>query len=484
MFPWYYFSITLLHAVFVIFWAWRWRRDRFKASLVGQQEQHAYCASCGYDLTGRDVEGVEDVQASACPECGRRIQAKADVIIPKHLKRRISHRMFAFTLGSQVIVFLMMGAIFFNNYRNPSIYQATNAYLIQQVMQGGVTSTNSSAYFELSSRLRSGDLSSKQEQQLLAYALKVQADPTQPWEHELGEMIEAGRAKGVVTDADWRQYAAQPGVVQLRARQRIHPGDPVVLQLQSDDSKLRASYDFRSQMAPSSADAARIAIYPHSAGPDDLPIVTHEMRLSSYHASHFIPLRGDASELPPGKYKAVVELGIPQPDPLRTSTQPGVFTPHRLTASFEVFPADQPQIVAVKDPALAQALEQAMFNQLLQTGGTQVKHEQWGTHLSFSLKEPASPIAGSFVITTAADGFVNHSFFTFEPNVRGSHWHEQSIYLMDSVLQQSGNPAMPFDRFTLRLTPDPARLKKQIDGYRYLDDTLWLRHVPMGTPEP
>ena len=378
----------------------------------------------------------------------------------------------------------MMGSIFINQYRNPSPLHATNAYLIKQVTQPGGASANSSDYFELRRRLQNGELSSSQEQQLITHALQIQADPSKPWERELGEMIESGRARGLVTDAQWRQYAKQPGVVQLKTRERINLGDPVVLRLTSDHAKLRASYDFGSQMAPSSIKGAKIAIYPENTGPDATPIVTHEMRLSSYHDGHFIPLQDGSSPLPVGPYKVVVDLNIPQPDPKQANARGGVFTPHQLAASFEVFPADQPQLIAVKDPALAQALQATIRDELLRTGGTRIKHETFGAFLSFRLRKPSTPLAGGFGVASPIDGFLNGTYFSFEPNVKGSVWEEKTIYLMQSVVKQVNNPNKPFEHFTLRFTPDPDRLKQQVDGYRYLDETLWIEDIPMGLPEP
>lgn len=484
MFPWSSFIIVLIHLLILLAWVWRWRRDRNKANLVGIKEQHAFCASCGYDLTGRDVQRVTQVEVTDCPECGRAIRDKTDVIIPKHIKNTMSKKMFVFMVGMQIMIVLMMTSIFVKKYRNPSPFQASNAALIKQITKPSTAVPQTFTTGELTRRLKRGALSTSQSNQLISHALKTQADPTKPWDHELGEWIEVGRSQGLVTDPQWQQYANQPGVIKLLARKRIHPGDPVVLQLESDYTKLRASRNFQNRMSPVSLEDAIINIVPNDGTPDPEALVTHKMRVAALFDNHFIPLINHQTPLPPGKYMAVIETGLEQPDPKPTTT-PGQVTQYiRLTAPFEVLPKDQPLLTPVKNPALARSLEKWIRDEMMRTGGTQIKQEKWGTYLSFHLKEPSVPVAGSFVVASPIDAFLNYDYYSFEPNVVGNAWREHTIYLSDDILQRSGNPAKPFEKFTLRFTPDPERIKRRLNGYQYLDHTLWVKDVPMGLPEP
>ncbi|MGB0769007.1 MAG: hypothetical protein ACPGYV_15020, partial [Phycisphaeraceae bacterium] len=468
MFPWFWFSILVLHAAVLVVHLWRWRRQRVRADVVARPEQHAFCASCGYDLTGKDASTIADVPVDDCPECGRAIRDKTDIIVPRLVKNKMTHKTFAAMVGLQVFLVVMMGFLFYDKYRNPSPFQASNAALIRQATQPalpGQTLANNWAYFELARRLTGNELSTSQAQQILAHALAVQADPTQPWDDQLGDIIERAREQGLTTDAQWQQYAAQPGVVQLQARQRIHPGDPVVLQLQADFTKLRASADFRSRMAPSTLRDAEVRIVSDAGLNDGKPLATHWTQLHTHRAVHFVPRRSNGKPLEPGKYRVEVETYIGHPDPLQSPKPGGSQATVRLVATFEVVPNDQPLLIPVKDPALAKQIQNDLRAELLRSGGTQIKQAQWGRYLSFSLKEPSAPVAGSFAVTSPIDGHLNQAIFIFEHNIRGNTWNQLTIPLDAYQPPKTANPDRPFDTFTLRLTPNPDRLKRRLTGY-------------------
>ncbi|MBX2852768.1 MAG: hypothetical protein KTR15_13620 [Phycisphaeraceae bacterium] len=481
MFPWLYLVLALLHATVLTVWIWRWRKNRVQAGLVKSQDQHAYCASCGYDLTGRDVDKIAEIEAVQCPECGQTIQTHRDAVIPKHIKDKMSHKTFALTIGMQVFFAAMALWFFYDDLGNPSPSHTTNTTLINTVTQQGGAATNVSDLYELDRRLDRGDLTQAEELKLLSLVLAYQADPTKPWEHMYGEWIEQGRAKGLVSDQQWRQYTNQPGFVWLTCREHIKPGDPLVLHFESDGRRLRTSLDYRHALYPAPVGDVTVAIFPEAAGQDAEPIFTRDqLPRNSYYGREFVPLV-DGKPLPPGKYKAVVETELDWPDPRAQTPTPKPLT---LSAAFEVHPQDEPLLIPVRDGQIASDLQDAIHEEILRSGGTGLGTFNPDTYLSISMKDPPIAVAGSFDVTLILDGHSYTTSWSFEPNSAGNTWRPLTFLLPDRLIHQASNPYKPFDTFSLRLTPNPEHLKRLPRGYEYLDHTLWLKDIPMVLPEP
>jgi predicted RNA-binding Zn-ribbon protein involved in translation (DUF1610 family) len=480
MFPWLYLSLFLLHSTVLTVWLWRWRRNRVQAGLVKTKDQHAYCASCGYDLTGRDVNKIDEIEAVQCPECGQTIQTQRDAVIPKHIKDKTSHKGFAMAVAGQAIFVVLMAWFFYGEFTDTSPYKATNTALINTVTQQSAAPPNISELYELDRRLDGGELKQAEELKLLSRVLAIQADPTKPWENMFGEWIEQGRAKGLVTDQQWRQYLTQPGVVSLACRKKIRVGEPVVLQLLSDNQSIRASYEYQSDLSPGILDDAMVEIYRADGDKDAEPVLTQEVFLSAYSPRDFEPLIDGGKPLPPGKYKVVVDTELVWPDPKQPGTQVKQDS-IKLEAAFEVFPQSQRLIKAVKDDKLAAELQDAIYQELLRSGSTFVNDSG---RLSVMLKDPVSSVAGSFGVSVDVNGFRSTTSWRFEANAPGNNWQERTFRVPQSVLENAEDAYLPFKSFSMRLTPNPEYLQYELEGYEYLDHTLWIRDIPMGLPEP
>lgn len=478
--PWLYVLLILLNTAGLGLWIWSWRRNRIQAGLVRHQDQHAYCASCGYDLTGRDVDKIDEIEAVQCPECGQTIQTPSDVVIPKHISDKTSHKGFALMVGSQAFFVVLMLWSFYGDLTKSSPSRTSNATLISTVTQQGATPPNISDTYELDRRLDRDELSQAEELKLLSLVLAIQADPTKPWEDKFGEWIEKGRAKGLVSDQQWQQYLAQPGIVSLTCRERIYPGDPIVLQLNADYQTMRLSLDYRRNLAPSIIEDAKIAVYADPHPKDSEPILTHEQFLSTFSPRDFVPRIDASTPLPPGKYKVVVDTEVILPDPKSSDTQASK-EPIQLEAVFEVVPKDPPIIKAIKDDKLAAELQDAIYQEVLRSGGTKIN--SYG-RLSISLKDPLSPLAGSFDVSVNIDGVQSTRSWHFAPNRKGNSWQELTFQVPDAFIERVANSDEPVPSFSVRLTPNPEHLKFEIEGYEYLDHTIWLRDIPMGLPEP
>jgi hypothetical protein len=486
MFPWWSLLVVVLHAALLVVWIVRWRRNRVSADVVTSSDRHAYCASCGYDLTGKDVASVSEVAAEDCPECGRGIAHDGDVLIAPLIKNnKMSHKTFAWMVGMQGVLVVMMAHFFYGSYeryRNPSIWQMSSTRLVTQVTQPGGASVGSREMRELESRWRRGELSASEKQKLVDLTWSIQQDATKPWDDALGEWIETGRAEGLVSDQRWRQYVNQPGAVKLLARQRIHPGDPVVLQLQSDRSKLRTSRGLDWQLAVGTLSDTWIEIDPVNASEDSEPLLTHTMFLRSYSARDFVPLIDRTTPLSPGRYRVTVTLEEPEPDPKRTPAQDASAPLNTVSAVFEVVPLDEPLITSVRDDTRAEALEQALREEIFKTGGTRLRHTGTRNYLSVMLKRP-DDLVGDYRVTCSIDGFRSAATWYDRRGEDESPWQEIMLLVPPRQSQQH-QPAEALDRFTLRMTPKPESLKTEIDGYNTLDHTLVIEDITLGLPQP
>lgn len=483
MFPWFYFCIALAHTIALIVWIRRWRKNRIQANLFGQKEQHAYCASCGYDLTGRDVNRLEEIEVADCPECGRAIRAKGDAVIPKHINKQLSNKTFALMVGMQVLVVLMMTWNFAMRLQKPPTTRIPTATLLNQAIAFNQAQQNNQAMYELDYRLRNGKLSQVERQKLITDALAYQADPTKPWQWTFGEWIEQGRADGLVTDQQWQRYTAQSGLFQLELREHLYVGDPLVLRVDTDTTKLRTSLDYQFDVYGSLRDEdASLSLYPDTNKKDAKPILIRQVRLGTHWPDWFVPMVDGDTPLPAGRYQIVVDGAFDWPDP--NSTRSAISQPVQLAGSIEIYSDTHPLLVPIHDPVLADQIKKTVYQEILQSGGTKVRETGWGTLLSIDLKNPPSPIAGSFDVSVDINGFSDSSTWSYEQTQVSNSWNELTFLIPSHVIQNASDPDKPFDSFSLRFTPNPEHLKRLPKGYKYLDHILWIEDIPLGLPEP
>ena len=427
MFPWLLFFVVLFHVVTLVVWVWRWRRDRIRAGLVNHRDQHAYCASCGYDLTGKDVDGVQQVGTTECPECGRGIKAASDVLISKQIKSKMSHKTFALMVGMQVMLVIMMAWIFTQQYRNPGTGQIPTATLTQQAFSFNAAQQSTSAMYELDRRLRNGELSRPEHLMLLSQALAYQRDPSKPWQQLFGGWIEAGRAKGLVSDPQWQQYTTRPGLIQLELRERIHVGAPVVVRIDFDTSKLRTSTDYQFDVyGMLRDDDATLRLYHDTGRPNPPVLLSEQVRLGTHWPDSFTPSLGDGTPLPPGRYKVVVEASFDWPDPATGGKTKSRIV--QLASHIEVFPETHPLYVPVQNDVLARQIQDTLHQELLNSGGTRLKRSNGQTFLSVRLKNPPSTIAGSFDLSVDVSHFRSSTPWSFEPTHVSNSWQEITFF--------------------------------------------------------
>ena len=87
---------------------------------------------------------------------------------------------------------------------------------------------------ELSDRARRGSLSPADEQRIVRFALKSQADLSVPWDPRLGDVVEWLRGSGRLTPTDWQAYVAHATPTTFTVRGRCGRGDPLRLTVRGE----------------------------------------------------------------------------------------------------------------------------------------------------------------------------------------------------------------------------------------------------------
>ncbi len=194
------------------------------AGLRGRRtDDHPLCRQCRFNLTGRS-----DTVEPRCPECG------ADLTRPRATVVGHRQRRAGVLAGGLVLLALSLTAGGVAGYlrarqvdwlaRAPLWYvirqaRAADPALAAQWDPLGSGGTRPPALLELVARARGGRLSDRQWSAATHAALAYQADPSQAWFWEWGDVIVAARLSGHLSDADWQRYGRQavwPGMFVLQ----------------------------------------------------------------------------------------------------------------------------------------------------------------------------------------------------------------------------------------------------------------------------
>lgn len=214
-------SIAAVCATIVWLWvAWRGKRV----------DDHPLCRSCGYDLVGQGLLTSE----SRCPECGRSVALRSAI--------RIGHRRSNPRLASLAAIALMASLFFFGLHawsriaKVPISRMTPTAILSWQARASEDPRFIGEAFKELASRVQAKGISTERFATLAEFVLRRQADLSSPWVAHMGDVIEFGRAAGLVGDEMWRRYVGVLGtpIVPATALRVAHQGN----------DRLQLHYDF------------------------------------------------------------------------------------------------------------------------------------------------------------------------------------------------------------------------------------------------
>jgi hypothetical protein len=220
-------------AALTLAWAWRGR----------QLEIHPRCRRCGFGLpvTGGPAHGVGE-----CPDCGADLSGRRAI----HVGRRRRHR--------RVIAVSLLVMALSTAYVAVSTSTQAQGFewlarkpLAWVIADAGAVDgrTHDAALAELVRRLRAGELLPAKEKALVELALARQADLNQPWAPGWGDLVEASRAMGRVSDEQWGRYQVQSVTFLLGVNQpRVRDVKDLRLELARAPDRVASRPSFRADL--------------------------------------------------------------------------------------------------------------------------------------------------------------------------------------------------------------------------------------------
>lgn len=180
-------------------------------------DDHPTCRKCRFDLVG-STPG-----SSRCPECG------ADLKLAKAIRVGTRETHCGLVVAGVVIVVACIAL----NYRLVSAYLRTG-YSVSEMpdwwlarnLDDGHGRPDEVIVAELHRRLTMGTVGRWNAGVAVERVLSLQQSPLGNWYTPWGDCVEAARVRGLVSDDQWRRYAAGAVDVVCEARSHVRTGDP------------------------------------------------------------------------------------------------------------------------------------------------------------------------------------------------------------------------------------------------------------------
>ncbi|MEM6332434.1 MAG: hypothetical protein AAF823_03745 [Planctomycetota bacterium] len=367
---------------------------------VGQRiGDHPHCRRCGFDLYG-SMQAMGGRPAN-CPECGVSLGPK------RRVTRGWRRRRWSVVAVGLVMVLGSAGwsgvAVWTGGVRvelNP--YKPV--WLLRYEAERHGTVASYLALKELIARLHGGRLGPSAVDLLVAEGVRVQADPSIPWEPRWGEVVEYSREQGWVVDADWHGYmeTAVGSSLSLEVRPRVRIGDPIYMSRVRTGARLSDSgrrWQVMSRMRGFVIDGIEDPRSERYAGRSGGSLSGRSGRGSS---GRMVAFNQEVwGGLEPGTYDAAqtVEIELFEVDPVtHRSIEPAFLVIERtLTDTFEL--TDEPTVKAVVLDEHRQGVRDA-----LKIDSIEFKPGRW-PRFDFSIELDHPPVAIAFdVFVVDAEG--------------------------------------------------------------------------------
>ena len=205
-------ALAAVGTALLVLWGMRGRRV----------DDHPLCRRCGFDLFGR-AEGTTN-----CSECGADLRRRRAIRIGHRVRRRR-------VIGAATPVLLAavgwLGVVGWGRAKGVDWNQHKPFWLLEREAGGVDVAARDVAIAELARRLVDGKLEPQREQALEDAALALQADLKRPWAPAWGELLEASRNAGQLSNEQWDRYIAQSVCLSLEARPMVRRGDPLPVRI-------------------------------------------------------------------------------------------------------------------------------------------------------------------------------------------------------------------------------------------------------------
>ena len=330
-------------------------------------DNHPLCRRCGYDLTGLPAE------QERCSECG------ADLRRSRAVRRGQRETRGLFVAAALVLFLPGLAALVYSGRRAAVEIDWQRHKPVSWLLResaGADVARRDAAIGELKRRLDQDELPQSQLTKVADRALAHQANLSQAWLLQWGDLIEDAHTRGTLSQAQWKQYALQAATLSLTVRPRIRRGDPVVLSLHLPSARASAKGGVNAvatfDINDVTVNGRRLVSVPRSwlptrswlpltfqAAPVTMPVSTYELETDerTWSALSDGPQQIDCRVSVAVYSQEVRNLipipGTPRPEPIGT-------TELKLSASFTLLPANQSSVELVKDESLANAVKHSI----------------------------------------------------------------------------------------------------------------------------
>lgn len=200
-----------------------------RAGLRGRRiNDHPICRRCRFDLVGLPGP-TPDSRPDRCPECGTSLTGTARKARLATIDGERRRRWWAFSLGLGLLL-AGLATGFWLTYKPLAKFPWTTwapDWVLAEMADSPSTVRATLVGREIVQRLQRDTFAESLLPSVVAALLRVQANPNAIWASSMGDVIELGRAKGLVSDPLFAQYARNASAVTLEIREHIGVGDPI-----------------------------------------------------------------------------------------------------------------------------------------------------------------------------------------------------------------------------------------------------------------
>lgn len=454
-------------------------------------DRHPVCRACRYDLHGLDLDTLPD-----CPECGTQIVSRKDLRRGNRQPRKALAYTFGLLCSLGLLTSIATTTHWASNYDWNRIKPVS--WLIDEASDPSQPNTMDAALTELERREDNGLFSYDRRMALVAAALDYQADKSKAWDERWGTFVARARKDGICSQADWERHIAQTADFELLVRERINEGEPFVLSGRFVPPFRGSNYI--GQINLYTDDALHTVRHVQNGKAIDPPVIEFHEHYG-FGTRYFTDTHSQGFDtLAPGTYEITVIAMLRGGEPDMNPTGGGFsdldyfdIKPLELTARFEVFPKDVQLVNAIHDPMLAHQAKHYMQHSLATTSSTGRAKIYYSVNskkffVEYVIPSPNIPYPCSFDVEIYTEGQKNEFVETvvLEPVATGSHSYRMTNFRLPEAYQTGHSPDNPptLDKFTMRLVPNPEHLKRELDGYDYLDHVIEIKDIPIAPYQP
>jgi len=344
---------------------------------------HPVCRRCDFDLTGLPKE------SGRCPECGSDLSRKRGIGIGHRRRRPV--------LAALATLMILpapggVGAIGWMLATGRDLSQYEPAWLLRFSAIHLDATTSDAALRELMSRAAMKKLTRPQVDQIVADALKIQADDHRRWSPLWGDFIERASWLKLLSDDDWARYyvrTVETSLV-LDVRGKVRRGDALPLRFSSVAGRggTRTSINAARTITRITVDNGTVVFDPRDQrSPKEGPFGTGAPNTSVIWVTPW-KLDGVAD----GPHAVTVDFLVATP-----KIWPGqrVNRPLSVTRSWTLVPADVLTVTPHDEPGLKPAIARAI--RVASAVGD-------GESLKLTIDVSDSPVDISFLVYARYDG--------------------------------------------------------------------------------